>query len=238
MFICLRDDSRFGSRKFIIFTDATSAWQLHNCMTRMKLTPSHWTWCSWHRGGSLSIASLCYSGSGENDNGDCVYCQKWFSSQKTRSCKSVVCEPRLDLNDILWRKSQWKTETETTLFRTEATQQKEHTTHNYSIYSSIAISVHCCLHWCSHLTSIPPSCIGARTLHFSCVPFRWSPSYKLACSSRHLFRGAGCVRLLHHAGSRNHPGRAEGRYHQFECSKAGIVFEGYCKDLEGFRGPS
>ena len=40
------------------------------------------------------------------------------------------------------------------------------------------MSVHCCLHWCSHLTSIPPSCIGARTLHFSCVPFRWS--YRLA----------------------------------------------------------
>ena len=31
-------------------------------------------------------------------------------------------------------------ETETRLFTTEATQQKEHTTQNYSIYSSVAIS--------------------------------------------------------------------------------------------------
>ena len=34
--------------------------------------------------------------------------------------------------------------------KTEATKQKQHTTHDYSIYSSVAISVHCCLHWCSH----------------------------------------------------------------------------------------
>ena len=47
-----------------------------------------------------------------------------------------------------------------------------HATLNHSQVSSVAISAHCCLHWCSHLTSIPPSCIGVRTLHFSCVPFR------------------------------------------------------------------
>ena len=34
--------------------------------------------------------------------------------------------------------------------KTEATKQKQHTTHDYSIYSSVAISVHCCVHWRSH----------------------------------------------------------------------------------------
>ena len=30
-----------------------------------------------------------------------------------------------------------------------------HTTHNSHFMSSVAISVHCCLHWCSHLAFIP-----------------------------------------------------------------------------------
>ena len=51
--------------------------------------------------------------------------------------------------------------------KTKTTKQKQHTTHDYSIYSSVAISVHCCLHRCSHLAFIPPSCIGVRTLHVS-----------------------------------------------------------------------
>ena len=35
--------------------------------------------------------------------------------------------------------------------KTETTKQKQQdTTQNHSIYSSVAISVHCCLHWCSH----------------------------------------------------------------------------------------
>ena len=51
--------------------------------------------------------------------------------------------------------------------KTKTTKQKQHTTHDYSIYSSVAISVHCCLHRCSHLAFIPPSCIGVRTLHSS-----------------------------------------------------------------------
>ena len=62
--------------------------------------------------------------------------------------------------------------------KAETTKQKQHTTQNHSPSSSVAMSVHCCSHWCSHLTFIPPSCIGVRTLHFSCVPFRWS--YRLA----------------------------------------------------------
>ena len=62
--------------------------------------------------------------------------------------------------------------------KAETTKQKQHTTHNHSPSSSVAMSVHCCSHWCSDLTFIPPSCIGVRTLHFSCVPFRWS--YRLA----------------------------------------------------------
>ena len=60
--------------------------------------------------------------------------------------------------------------------KAETTQQKEHTTPNYSIYSSIAISVHCCLHGCSHITSIPPSCTGVRTLPFSSYQFASSNS--------------------------------------------------------------
>ena len=35
--------------------------------------------------------------------------------------------------------------------KTEATKQKQHTTQNHNITSSVAISVHCYLHWCSHL---------------------------------------------------------------------------------------
>ena len=39
----------------------------------------------------------------------------------------------------------------TTLLNTEATQQKQHTTQNHNIVSSVAISVQCYLHWCWHL---------------------------------------------------------------------------------------
>ena len=49
-----------------------------------------------------------------------------------------------------------------------------HTTHNFHFMSSVAISVHCCLHWCSHrhLASVLAPCIypGVRTLSFTCVP--------------------------------------------------------------------
>ena len=90
----------------------------------------------------------------------------WDHTQ-TGSCKSVVCETKIVLCDIiLWGKKPVQKDTETTLFTTETAQQKQHTTQNYSIYSSVAISAHCCLHWCSHLTS----CIGVRTLHLSRHP--------------------------------------------------------------------
>ena len=42
-----------------------------------------------------------------------------------------------------------------------------HATHNSHFMSSVAISVHCCLHWCSHrhLASVfAPYSIGVRTL--------------------------------------------------------------------------
>ena len=70
-----------------------------------------------------------------------------------------VCETRFDL----WGKqNSKKEETETTLFRTEATQQKEHTTHNLYIF------IRC--HFGPLLFALvfaPPSCIGVRTLHLS-----------------------------------------------------------------------
>ena len=42
-----------------------------------------------------------------------------------------------------------------------------HTTHNSHFMSSVAISVHCCLHWCSHrhLASVLAPCIYPATLH-------------------------------------------------------------------------
>ena len=51
--------------------------------------------------------------------------------------------------------------------KTETTKQKQHTTHDYSIYSSVAISVHCCLHWCSHrhLASVFAPYIYPALLH-------------------------------------------------------------------------
>ena len=51
--------------------------------------------------------------------------------------------------------------------KTETTKQKQHTTHDYSIYSSVAISVHCCLDWCSHrhLASVFAPYIYPAILH-------------------------------------------------------------------------
>ena len=58
-----------------------------------------------------------------------------------------------------------------------------HTTHNFHFMSSVAISVHCCLHWCSHrhLASVLAPCIypGVRTLSFTCVPSIWFAYLKL-----------------------------------------------------------
>ena len=72
----------------------------------------------------------------------------------TGACHSVVDYTKYDSSCVA---KPMKKETETTLFTTEATQQKQHTTHIYIyiIYTSLAISAHCCLHWCSHRTSIP-----------------------------------------------------------------------------------
>ena len=62
-----------------------------------------------------------------------------------------------------------------------------HTTENFHFMSSVAISVHCCLHWCSHrhLASMLAPCIYPAILHrcsrracyhcsslLTCVPFR------------------------------------------------------------------
>ena len=66
-----------------------------------------------------------------NTYADIIYA---YGGYKTCAWKSVVCETRFDLNDILWRKKPVKKETETTFFTTEATQQKEHTTHNFYIF--------------------------------------------------------------------------------------------------------
>ena len=45
--------------------------------------------------------------------------------------------------------------------------ETEHTTHNFHFMSSVAISVHCCLHWCSHrhLASVLAPCIYPAILH-------------------------------------------------------------------------
>ena len=43
-----------------------------------------------------------------------------------------------------------------TIHNRSNTTETAHNTYIYIIYSSVAISAHCCLHWCSHLTSIPP----------------------------------------------------------------------------------
>ena len=59
---------------------------------------------------------------------------------------------------------------------TEVTKQKQHTQHRIFIschpllFPSIAVCIGvrtAILHRCSHLAFIPPSCIGARTLHSS-----------------------------------------------------------------------
>ena len=96
--------------------------------------------------------------------------------------RSVVCETKFDVCDIIQSKKKQKQ---------HSSQQKQHnrnsTQHRITVYihplpfRSIVVCIGvrtAILHRCSHLTSIPPSCIGARTLHFSCVPFRWS--YRLA----------------------------------------------------------
>ena len=42
-----------------------------------------------------------------------------------------------------------------------------HTTHKFHVMPSVAISVHCCLHWCSHrhLASVFTPCIYPAILH-------------------------------------------------------------------------
>ena len=83
--------------------------------------------------------------------------------------------------------------------KTEATKQKQHTTHDYSIYSSVAISVHCCLHWCSHrhLASVFAPYIYPAILHrcshlaalpASCVLMRSSSSSLISMIPKHFIR--------------------------------------------------
>ena len=79
--------------------------------------------------------------------------------------KKLVSPPEPDPSDCSITKREWnkvlfkwepvKKETETTLFRTEATQQKEHATHNLYIF------IRC--HFGQLL--VFASCIGVRTLH-------------------------------------------------------------------------
>ena len=156
----------------------------------------------------------------------------------TGACHSVVDYTKYDSSCVA---KPMKKETETTLFTTEATQQKQHTTHNYSIYSSVVISVHICLQWCSHrhLASVFAPCIhllpfrpiavciGVRTVHpslnFCFVHVEFDIARLLLLWS---------VLLLHHAGSRSHPGWGEGIYGRTGYSKAGIVCEGSFRHLE------
>ena len=99
-------------------------------------------------------------------------------------CMSVVCETRFDWNDIiLWRRKPVKKETETTLFTTEATQQKEHTTHNLYIhplpFRSIGV------------------CIGVRTLHRSRhLASVLAPCIFLVCLSDDRLRTSSLVRAV------------------------------------------
>ena len=104
-------------------------------------------------------------------------------------CMSVVCETRFDWNDIiLWRRKPVKKETETTLFTTEATQQKEHTTHNLyifnCIYSSVAISVHC---WCS----MPHRCSQLAGLYCSSLLCRFLLATHIVANCEDVLRMRG-----------------------------------------------
>ena len=74
-----------------------------------------------------------------------------------------MCETRFNLNDIiLWKKrKQFKRKQ-----KQHYSQQKQHnrksTQHKICIYSSVAISVHCCWRWCSHLAGFHCSSLLGR----------------------------------------------------------------------------
>ena len=75
--------------------------------------------------------------------------------------------------------------------KTETTKQKQQdTTQNFHFMSSVAISVHCCLHWCSHrhLASVFAPCslelMFAYTRFFSCSH---SCSH-LCCHGEHKYK--------------------------------------------------
>ena len=74
--------------------------------------------------------------------------------------------------------------------KNRSNKKKQHTQHRIFIschplsFRSIAVCIcvrTAILHRCSHLAFIPPSCIGVRTLPFTCVPFRWSFCFYLIC---------------------------------------------------------
>ena len=91
------------------------------------------------------------------------------------ACNSIIDYTKCDSSCVA---KPVKKKTETALFTTEATQQKQRTTQNYSICSSVGISVHCCLHWCSHrhLASVFAPCIYPAILHrrSHLAGFHWS----------------------------------------------------------------
>ena len=130
----------------------------------------------------------------------------------TGACHSVVDYTKYDSSCVA---KPMKKETETTLFTTEATQQKQHTTHIYISYI--------------HPLPFRPIavCIGVRTVHpslnFCFVHVEFDIARLLLLWS---------VLLLHHAGSRSHPGWGEGIYGRIGYSKAGIVCEGSFRHLE------
>ena len=101
-----------------------------------------------------------------------------------------------------------------TIHNRSNTTETAHNTYIYILYSSLAISAHCCLHWCSHRTSIPQFCFVHVEFDIARLLLLWS------------------VLLLHHAGSRSHPGWGEGIYGRIGYSKAGIACEGSFRHLE------
>ena len=100
--------------------------------------------------------------------------------------------------------------------KTETTKQKQQdTTQNFHFMSSVAISVHCCLHWCSHrhLASVFAPYIYPAILHrCSHLAFflvclsdgRTGLLFEFVCAIRTLISASSLLGVLplHHVGYR------------------------------------
>ena len=127
--------------------------------------------------------------------------------------RSVVCEPKVDVCDIILRKKKQKQ---------HSSQQKQHninsTQHRIIVYIHPlpfrSIAGFRILHRCSHLACYHCSSLLCR---FCFVHVKFDIAGLVLLWS---------VLLLHHAGSRNRPGPGTGIVHEIGCSKTEIVCEG------------